>query len=185
MHTQVLSLLRLQRRGLNEVAAIEPSILAHLRKVSIQRRRELGEEIRAVDDTVSVGCACRRFRKRLSQRRLSVASSADAARAAREEQDEDEDEAGPARPMQRAGTVISLVLDRATHSAQIPVHSVHSAPLKPLHCVCYRCSIGWGPGASPPAAYAPAARAGGCWPPPHTHARSAQTPAHSVHSVHH
>ena len=32
---------------------------------------------------------------------------------------------------------------RATHSAQIPVHSVHSAPLKPLHCVWYRWGRCW------------------------------------------
>ena len=36
------------------------------------------------------------------------------------------------------GVALTYVEIRAAHSAQIPVHSVHRAPLKPLHCVCCR-----------------------------------------------
>ena len=42
---------------------------------------------------------------------------------------------------------IAQVDNRATHSAQLPGHAAHSAPLKPLRCVCYRwttsCTRAW------------------------------------------
>ena len=51
----VLSLLRLSRNALHEVAENEPALLMHIRHVATNRRRELGEDIRSLGSTASLG----------------------------------------------------------------------------------------------------------------------------------
>ena len=62
----VLSLLRLSRAGLNEVANNEPGVLMHIRQVAINRRREIGEDVRALSKVAITANLVHGFARKLS-----------------------------------------------------------------------------------------------------------------------
>jgi CRP-like cAMP-binding protein len=61
----VLSLLRLSRKALHEVAENEPALLMHIRKVATTRRRELGEDLRDIGTVAMMLKGANKFRARL------------------------------------------------------------------------------------------------------------------------
>ena len=66
----VLSLLRLGRSSLEEVAKNEPGLMMHVRQVAIARRREMGETVRAVGDIAIKSALVTNMAQALAGRRL-------------------------------------------------------------------------------------------------------------------
>ena len=63
----VLSLLRLTRSALHEVAENEPGLLMHIRQVAIERRREIGEDIRSFAGVALKGAIVEKFAGKLTR----------------------------------------------------------------------------------------------------------------------
>lgn len=61
----VLNLLRLTRQGLSAVLKDEPNLMVTIRRIATQRRRELGEEVRASSDVFTQQVVAARFATRL------------------------------------------------------------------------------------------------------------------------
>ena len=66
----VLSLLRLSRQALVDVSTNEPGLLMHIRHVSLNRRRELGEDLRSLGSVALQSSVVQNFARTVKERVL-------------------------------------------------------------------------------------------------------------------